>query len=66
MPDTVTVYHPTIADVSTDVPAKDVDRWVEQGWRKTGETTKPKPKRRRKPAPKPPAEPPVADTPPAE
>lgn len=31
----VTVYHPTIADVSQDVPAAQVDDWTEQGWRKT-------------------------------
>lgn len=32
---TVTVHHPSFADVQADVPATDVDYWVEQGWRKT-------------------------------
>jgi hypothetical protein len=35
MSDTVTVYHPTIRDVSSEVAKADVDRWVEQGWKKT-------------------------------
>jgi hypothetical protein len=29
-----TVYHPTI-DHSIDVPDRDVESWVEQGWRKS-------------------------------
>ena len=31
----VRVYHPTLADVSQEVPAADVDNWTEAGWRKT-------------------------------
>jgi hypothetical protein len=36
MSDTVTVYHPTIALVSNDVPKGDAEKWYEQGWLKTG------------------------------
>jgi hypothetical protein len=35
MSDTVTVYHPTIALVSNDVPKGDAEKWYEQGWLKT-------------------------------
>lgn len=35
MADTVTIYHPTIPDVTNDVPKGDVERWVEQGWMKS-------------------------------
>ena len=35
MSDTVTVYHPTIPDVTNDVPKGDVDAWVAQGWKKS-------------------------------
>ena len=31
----VTVYHPTLEDVSYEVPTADADAWVKQGWRKT-------------------------------
>lgn len=34
-PKTTKVYHPAFADVSEDVPANDVEAWVEAGWRKT-------------------------------
>lgn len=30
-----TLYHPTFADATVEVPAADVDDWTEQGWRKT-------------------------------
>lgn len=29
------LYHPAFADVVEEVPAGDVDAWVEAGWRKT-------------------------------
>lgn len=32
---TITVYHPSFADVSEDVPTDQVDAWTEAGWRKT-------------------------------
>jgi hypothetical protein len=32
---TTTLHHPTFADTAAEVPAADVDAWVEQGWRKT-------------------------------
>jgi hypothetical protein len=32
---TTTVYHPAFADVSQQVPAADVEKWAEAGWRKT-------------------------------
>lgn len=31
----VKLYHPAFADVIEEVPAADVDRWVDAGWRKT-------------------------------
>jgi len=34
-PKPVTVYHPAFDDVSQEVPAADVETWVEAGWRKT-------------------------------
>lgn len=34
-PKPVAVYHPAFADVSQEVPAADVEKWVEAGWRKT-------------------------------
>lgn len=30
-----TLYHPTFADTTAEVPTADVDDWTEQGWRKT-------------------------------
>ena len=35
MAELVIVHHPTIAGVSYEVPKGDVDRWVDQGWKKT-------------------------------
>jgi len=32
---TVTVYHPAFENVSQEVPAADVESWVDAGWRKT-------------------------------
>lgn len=37
MPD-VKVYHPTIPDVSRDVPEGEVDTWAKQGWLKSEPT----------------------------
>lgn len=31
----VTLYHPTLPDVTQEVYASDADGWTEQGWRKT-------------------------------
>jgi hypothetical protein len=35
MSDTATVYHPTIAKVSNEIPKGDLQKWVDQGWLKT-------------------------------
>lgn len=29
------IYHPTIKNVSREIPEADSDAWTEQGWRKT-------------------------------
>lgn len=34
-PAPVTVYHPTLAGITRDVPKGDVEQWSAQGWRKT-------------------------------
>ena len=34
----VTLYHPTIPDVSYEVDGKQVDAWTEQGWLKSAPT----------------------------
>lgn len=31
----VTVYHPTLAGITYEVPAADVKKWADAGWRKT-------------------------------
>lgn len=35
MSDTVTVFHPVLPGVSTEADKADVERWVEQGWKKS-------------------------------
>lgn len=50
-----TVFHPTFADVSREVPDDAVAEWTAAGWRKTPLSAKAAPRKPRKPAARKPA-----------